>query len=85
MRRSTSNVPSVTAPAARPWSALRARTSPLASIKPTVSGLVLARSADHGLAAGAVTLGTLLVLLRTKVHPLLLMGVGAVLGLVGLI
>ena len=49
------------------------------------SGLVLARSADHSLAAGAVTLATLLVLLRTKIHPLLLMGVGAVLGLLGLI
>lgn len=49
------------------------------------SGLVLARSADHGVAAGAVTLGTLLVLLRTTVHPLLLMSAGAVLGLLGLI
>lgn len=49
------------------------------------SGLVLARSADHSLAAGAVTLISLLIFLRTKAHPLLLMAVGAALGVLGLI
>lgn len=49
------------------------------------SGLILARSADHSLAAGGLTLATVAVLLRTRVHPLLLMGGGAVLGLLGLI
>jgi chromate transporter len=49
------------------------------------SGLVLARSADHSLVAGAVTLISIVIFLRTRVHPLLLMGVGAALGLLGLI
>lgn len=49
------------------------------------SGIVLARSADHSLAAAALTLISLLIFLRTRVHPLLLMGVGAALGVLGLI
>ena len=48
------------------------------------SGLVLARSADHTPVAVALTVATVVVLLRTRWHPLLLMGVGAVLGLAGL-
>jgi chromate transporter len=49
------------------------------------TGLVLARSADHTPLAVGLTLLSALVLLRTHVHPLLLMGVGAALGLAGLL
>jgi chromate transporter len=49
------------------------------------SGLVLARSADHAPVAVGVTIVTALILLRTSVHPLLLMAGGAVLGLAGLV
>ena len=48
-------------------------------------GVVLARSADRSPLAIALTLLTVLVLLRTTVHPLLLMVAGAVLGLAGLV
>jgi len=49
------------------------------------SGVVLSRSADHSLVAFGVTIVTALILLRTSVHPLLLMAGGAVLGLAGLV
>ncbi|MCA1647790.1 MAG: chromate transporter [Chloroflexi bacterium] len=49
------------------------------------SGVVLARSADHSFISLGLTLGTALVLLRTRLHPLLLMAAGAVLGLAGVI
>jgi chromate transporter len=48
-------------------------------------GIVLTRSADHGLVAVGMTLATVLILLRTSVHPLLLMAAGAALGLAGLV
>jgi chromate transporter len=47
------------------------------------SGLILARSADHTPVSVGLTLLTVLILLRTKVHPLLLMGAGAILGVLG--
>ena len=49
------------------------------------SGLVLARSADHTPLSIVVTLVATLLLLRTGIHPLLLMAGGAVLGLAGLV
>ena len=49
------------------------------------TGVVLARSADHSLLSLGLTLVSTLVLLRTRVHPLLLMAGGAVLGLAGLV
>lgn len=48
------------------------------------SGLVLARGADQSLTSVGLTLVTLAVLLRTRLHPLLLMAIGATLGLVGI-
>ena len=48
-------------------------------------GLVLARSADHSAVAAGMTIATAAILLRTSVHPLLLMAGGAVLGLAGLV
>ena len=48
------------------------------------TGVVLARSADHSLLSLGLTLVSTLLLLRTRVHPLLLMAAGAVLGLAGL-
>jgi chromate transporter len=48
------------------------------------TGLVLARSADHTLVAIGLTALTVILLLRTRLHPLLLMAGGAVLGLAGL-
>jgi chromate transporter len=48
-------------------------------------GIVLARSADGTPAALGLTLVTIVILLRTPVHPLLLMAAGAALGLAGLV
>jgi chromate transporter len=48
-------------------------------------GLVLARSADHSVVAVGLTILTAAILLRTSVHPLLLMAAGGVLGLAGLV
>ena len=48
------------------------------------SGLVLARGADQSFTSAGLTVVTVLVLLRTRMHPLLLMGAGAVLGVIGL-
>ena len=49
------------------------------------SGVVLARSADHAPLAIGLTVVTALILLRTSVHPLLLMAAGGILGLAGLV
>jgi len=49
------------------------------------SGVVLSRSADHTALAFAITMVAALILMRSSVHPLLLMAGGAVLGLAGLI
>ncbi|HLZ28900.1 MAG TPA: chromate transporter [Chloroflexota bacterium] len=48
-------------------------------------GVVLSRSADHTPQAVVMTVVTALILVRSNVHPLLLMAGGAVLGLVGLV
>ena len=48
------------------------------------SALVLARGADQSLASLGLTLGTVAVLLHTRLHPLLLMAIGAALGVLGL-
>lgn len=49
------------------------------------AAVVLGRSADHTPQAVAMTIVTGLILLRTSVHPLLLMAAGAVLGLAGVV
>jgi chromate transporter len=64
---------------------LQAGLAPLTLGLVLATGLVLARSADQSILALALTATTVVVLVRTKTHPLLLMGVGAVLGLLGLI
>ncbi len=64
---------------------LQAGLAPLTIGLMVASGVVLARSADHSLISLGLTLVTALVLLGTRVHPLLLMAAGAVLGLVGVI
>jgi chromate transporter len=49
------------------------------------TGVVLARSADHTLLTLAMTILSTLVLLRFRVHPLLLMAGGALLGVAGFV
>ena len=47
------------------------------------SGYVLTRTTDHTLGAYAITAATLLLVLRTTVHPLWMLGVAALLGAFG--
>src|SRR5438874_2192529 len=47
--------------------------APLTTGLMAASGIVLARSADPNLVAVGITLATVVVLMRTKLHPLLLM------------
>ncbi|HEV7663624.1 MAG TPA: chromate transporter [Chloroflexota bacterium] len=63
---------------------LQAGLAPLTIGLMLASGLVLARSADHTVVSVGLTIITTAILLRTKLHPLLLMAGGAVLGLAGL-
>ena len=49
------------------------------------SGYVLTRTADHSWAAYAVTGATMLLVLRTSVHPLWMLGAAAVLGAFGVV
>ena len=49
------------------------------------SGWVLARSVDHGWGAAAVTVVTVLLMMKTRVHPLVLVGLGGVAGLLGVL
>jgi chromate transporter len=49
------------------------------------SGYVLTRTADHSWSAYAVTGATLLLVLRTTLHPLWMLGVAAALGAFGLV
>lgn len=49
------------------------------------TGWVLARSVDHGWTAAAVTLVTVGLMLKTRIHPLLLVALGAGAGLLGLV
>ena len=48
-------------------------------------GVVLARTADHSVVAAGITVVSTLILLQTRLHPLLLMAGAAVLGLLGLV
>ncbi|MEC5215198.1 chromate transporter [Actimicrobium sp. GrIS 1.19] len=49
------------------------------------SGYVLTRSADHNWAAGAITALTVVLMLTTRTHPLLLLAIAAALGYVGVL
>jgi chromate transporter len=64
---------------------LQAGLAPLTIGLMAASGLVLARGADQSWISLGVTLLTIGILLRSKIHPLVLMGVGAILGLLGLV
>jgi chromate transporter len=64
---------------------LQAGLAPLSIGLMAASGLVLARGADQSWIGLGVTLLTIAILLRSPIHPLLLMGAGAVLGLLGLV
>lgn len=59
--------------------------SPLTIGLSLATGVVLARSADHGVVAILLTVVTVAILMTTRIHPLLLMGIGAMLGLLGLV
>jgi chromate transporter len=47
------------------------------------SGFILARTVDEGLAAGLVTVATVVVAMTTRLHPLWLLAAGAAAGAVG--
>lgn len=47
------------------------------------SGFVLSRAADHTAVAFVVTLGTTALMLWTRVHPLVALGIAALLGVMG--
>jgi chromate transporter len=49
------------------------------------SGLTVVRSADHSLAAYAISAVTLVLLLRTKISPLILMAAAGALGALGVV
>jgi chromate transporter len=61
---------------------LQAGLAPLTVGLVLASGVVLARGSDADLVAVGLTVATTLILLRAPIHPLLLMGAGATLGLV---
>jgi chromate transporter len=60
---------------------LQAALAPLTIGLVLASGLVLARGADADLLAVALTIASIILLVRTSVHPLLLMAAGAAIGL----
>jgi chromate transporter len=59
--------------------------SPLAIGLVLASGCIITRGADQSWAAGAVTAATVLIVLKSRVNPLWLIGLGALLGLTGII
>lgn len=62
-----------------------------AAITPVAGGLVLAaasvilRAADHDLRAWLLSLAVVIIALRSRIHPLILLAAGAILGACGLI
>jgi len=65
--------------------AIRRGLTPLTIGLMLASGWVLARSVTHGGGGYLLTLGTVVLVLRTRVHPLWLIAVGALAGLAGLV
>jgi chromate transporter len=59
---------------------LQAGLAPLTIGLMLATGLVIARGADNDLVALGVTITSALVLLRTRIHPLLLIALGATIG-----
>ena len=65
--------------------AIQAGVTPVTIGLIAASAYVLSRAADTSLALAALTLGTAVVLTLTRLHPLLLIGLGGVLGAVGIV
>jgi chromate transporter len=65
--------------------AIQAGVTPVTIGLIAASAYVLSRAADTNLALALLTLGTAVVLTLTRLHPLLLIGLGGVLGAVGLV
>jgi chromate transporter len=65
--------------------AIQAGVTPVTIGLIAASAYVLSRAADTSLALAALTLGTAVVLTLTRLHPLLLIGLGGVLGAVGVV
>jgi chromate transporter len=69
-----------------PWRiALQRALAPVTVGLILASGYVLTRTADHSWGAYAVTGATLLIMLRTTIHPLWMLGAAAALGAFGLV
>jgi len=69
-----------------PWRiALQRALAPVTVGLILASGYVLTRTADHSWGAYAVTGATLLIVLRTTIHPLWMLGAAAALGAFGLV
>ena len=69
-----------------PWRiALQRALAPVTVGLILASGYVLTRTADHSWAAYAVTGATLLIVLRTTIHPLWMLSAAAALGAFGLV
>jgi len=49
------------------------------------SGVVLMRTTDHNVTGYALTLATTLVLVLTRVHPLVMLAAGAIIGIAGFV
>ena len=59
--------------------------SPLAIGLVLASGCIITRGADSSWGAGALTVATVLIVLSSRVNPLWLIGIGALLGVTGVI
>jgi chromate transporter len=69
-----------------PWRiAIQRAVAPITVGLILASGYVLTRTADHTWAAFAITGATLLLVLRTRLHPLWMLGAAAVLGALGFV
>lgn len=65
--------------------AIQAGVTPVTIGLVAASAYVLSRAADTSIAAAVLTLGTAAVLTATRLHPLLLIALGALLGAAGLV
>lgn len=69
-----------------PWRvALQRALAPVTVGLVLASGCVLTQASDHGPLAYALTVATVLAMLATRMHPLVMLGVGAVLGVFGIL
>jgi chromate transporter len=69
-----------------PWQRIVGRgLSPLAVGLVIAGGYVMARAADVGWQSAAVTLGAMVLMLRTRISPLWMLGAGGAVGGLGLL